>query len=301
MAVNPATVDITTAAQMFSDIARYEYQNQQYMIGIGQDRDMMGTSLEIPVIDFVEMQDRGFNSGDLPITNIGSRSVTIEPNDFVLKSAVGDSNQTLFAYDKVDAFSRTHIKAAARQVDAVKLAEITGGTYSTALNNLVELNTAATPQSPTTGLSVTQLIAAQTLLEENGYDIRDEIYLVGNAKAIKNIFNDDRFTDWDFVQARPTAQSPEMQFDMLLGYSIRKLGGVGINVITTSGAEELTAVYAIAGEALTNGYNKRLHSAVVAEPFNLRTSIVTGLTMGTAIVHPTGIIEIECDQIPVAV
>lgn len=298
MAVDPGLIDVVTAAQTFSDIARYEYQNRQYLVGIGQDRDMVGTSLQIPVIDRVEMKDRGFTSGDLPITNISSRAVTIEPNDFVLKSAIGDSNQTLFAYDKVDAFSRAHIKAAARQVDAVKIAAVVAGTYSVPLRNFIPKNTATTPLTTTTGLAVTQLIEAQTLLEDNGYDMRDKMYLVGNVIAIKNLFNENRFTDWDFQPARPVSLDPIEQFDMLLGYSVRKLGSQGKNIITISGAQDTTAVYAIAGEAIENGYNKRLHSAVVNEPFNLRTAIVTGLTMGTAIVHPTGIIKIECDQIP---
>ena len=299
MAVDPGLIDIATAAQTFTDIARYEYQNRQYLVGIGQDRDMVGTSLQIPVINRVEMKDRGFTSGDLPITNISSRAVTIEPSDFVLKSAIGDSNQTLFAYDKVDAFSRAHIKAAARQVDVVKIASIVGGTYSVPLRNFIPKNTASTPLTTTTGLAVTQLIEAQTLLEDNGYDMRDKMYLVGNVIAIKNLFNENRFTNWDFQPARPLSLEPTEQFDMLLGYSVRKLGSQGNNIIAVAGAQDTTAVYAIAGEAIENGYNKRLHSAVVNEPFNLRTAIVTGLTMGTAIVHPTGIIKIECDQIPV--
>lgn len=294
MAVDGNLVDITTAMQMFSDIAQDEYQNRQYLVGIGRDRDMMGTSLQEPVIEAVEMQDRSFTSGDLPITEIGSRAVNIEPEDFVLKSSVGDSNATLFAYDKIDAFSRTHIKAGARRVDSSKLSAILSGTYSTGNNNLVEKGTATGENI----LRVQQLIDAQTLLEDNGYDIRDQIYLVGNVKAIKNVFNDNKFTDWDYRPARPISQEPIDQFDMLLGYSVRKLGSQGINKIAVTGAQETTAVYAVAGEALVNGYNKRLHSSIVAEPQNLRTSIVTGLTMGSAILHPGGIVKIECDQIP---
>jgi hypothetical protein len=295
MAVNPAMVDITTASQMFMDVAKQEYQNRQYLIGIGEDHDMLGTSLEIPVIEKTSMLDRGFTSGDLPITNILTRSVQIEPNDRVLKSTVGDSNATLFSYDKIQAFSKSHIMAAAREVDTIKLSSITGGTYSAAINNLVTKNSAA---GTNTGLSIDQLISAQTLLEMNGYDIRSNIYLVGNAKAIKQIFNDTKFTDWDYRPARPISLEPADQFDQLLGMSVRKLGGEGSNVIAITGTPETTAVYMISSDAIANGYNKRLHSQIVSEPQNLRTSIVTGLTMGSAIVYPKGVIKIECDQIP---
>lgn len=295
MAVNPAMVDITTASQMFMDVAKQEYQNRQYLIGIGEDHDMLGTSLEIPVIEKTAMLDRGFTSGDLPITNILTRSVQIQPNDRVLKSTVGDSNATLFSYDKIQAFSRSHIMAAAREVDTIKLSSITGGTYSAANNNIVAKNSAA---GTNTGLSIDQLISAQTLLEMNGYDIRSNIYLVGNAKAIKQIFNDTKFTDWDYRPARPISLEPVEQFDQLLGMSVRKLGGEGSNVIAITGTPETTAVYMISSDAIANGYNKRLHSQIVSEPQNLRTSIVTGLTMGSAIVYPKGIIKIECDQIP---
>lgn len=295
MAVNSSLVDTTTAANIFSSVAKQEYQNRQYLVGIGEDHDMIGTSLEIPIIERVELIDRGFTSGDIPITDIGSRSVLIEPTDKVLKSTIGDSNATLFAYDKVQAFSVAHVKAAARTVDTVKLSSITSGTYSVAGGNQVPKNTAT---GTSTGLSIGQLIAAQTLLEQNGYDIKDKIYLVGNAKAVKQVFNDSQFTDWNYIPARPISEAPEAQFDMLLGMSVRKLGGEGSNVIDSTGNTEETDVYMIAGEALANGYNKRLHSQVVAEPQNLRTSIVTGLTMGSAIVYPKGIIQIKCDQIP---
>ena len=295
MAVNPAMVDITTASQMFMDVARQEYQNRQYLIGIGEDHDMIGTSLEIPVIEKTSMQDRGFTSGDLPVTNILTRSVQIQPNDRVLKSTVGDSNATLFSYDKIQAFSKSHIMAAAREIDTIKISSITGGTYNATNKNLVAKNSAS---GTNTGLSIDQLIAGQTLLEMNGYDIRSNIYLVGNAKAIKQIFNDDRFTNWDYRPAQPISLDPVDQFDQLLGMSVRKLGGEGSNIISVTGVAESTAVYMISGDAIANGYNKRLHSQIVAEPQNLRTCIVTGLTMGSAIVYPKGIIKIECDQIP---
>lgn len=296
MSVNASMIDITTASQMFMDVAKQEYQNRQYLVGIGADNDMIGTSLEIPVIESTSMVDRGFTSGDLPVTNILTRSVQIEPNDRVLKSTIGDSNATLFSYDKVQAFSKSHIMASAREVDTIKLASVISGTYSAGNNNLVAKNSATGTK---TGLSINQLIEAQTLLEMNGYDIRSNLYLVGNAKAVKQIFNDDRFTSWDYRPARPISLEPNDQFDRLLGMSVRKLGGEGSNVITSTGVQETTAVYLISGDALANGYNKRLHSQIVSEPQNLRTSIVTGLTMGSAIVYPKGIIKIECDQISV--
>ena len=68
--------------------------------------------------------------------------------------------------------------------------------------------------------------------------------------------------------------------------------------------EDIKYFYPFSDETTMNvllwkyGYNKRLHSQIVSEPQNLRTSIVTGLTMGSAIVYPKGVIKIECDQIP---
>jgi hypothetical protein len=303
MPVDANLIDVNTAMQMFEDIAQLEYQNRQYLTGVGDDRDMMGTSLEIPVINRVSMGDRGFTSGDLPVTNIGTRSVVLEPVDKVLKSTVGDSNETLFAYDKIQAFSRTHIKAAAREVDIIKLAGITAGTYSTGDNNLVaKSSTNVGGLTPNTGFNMSQLIKAQTLLEMNGYDFTENLFLVGNVEAISNILNDDRFTDWDYNAARPITEAQQNRFESIKGVSIRKLGNAGQNMLptaTSTGRE--TKLYLIAGDAITNGYNKRLHSAIVAEPWQLRTSIVTGLTMGSTIVHPTGVIEIECDTDPQAI
>ena len=295
MAADGNLVDLTTAQRIFYDRADYEYQNRQYLAGIGQDHDMVGTSLEIPVVGTIEMQDRGFTSGDLAVQSITSRGVLIEPCDFFAKSTVGDSNETLFAYDKIDSWAKAHIKGAARKVDVVKLGAITGGTYSVGAGNQVPKNTAT---GTSTGFTISQLVEAQTLLEDNGYDMLDDMFLVGNVKGVKNIFQDQQFTDWDFRPGRPFAESPVDQFDNLMGVSVRKLGSQGSNKIDVAGDQDTSSIYLIAGEAMANGYNKRLHSAIVSEPWNLRTSIVTGLTMGSKIVHPTGIIEIIADQIP---
>lgn len=292
--MNPELLDTTAAAQMFMDVMKAEYQGRQYLTGIGEDHDMVGTTLNIPILESVEMTDRGFTSGDLPITTIGRRNVTVTTHDKALKSTIGDAYATQFLPSLVMNESKAHILGAARQVDAIKLLAITSNTFNTANNNLVAKNTETGTR---TGLTVNQIIDGQTKLEANGYNMGSKLFMVGNAPAVRQLFYDDKFTDWDYRPERPIGESPVNQFDELLGMSVRKLGGSGPNTIATSGASQETAVYLISGDALVNGYNSHLSSAVVPEPAERRTSIVSGFVMGSAVVHPKGIIKIVCDQI----
>jgi hypothetical protein len=297
MTVPSTAPNFNVISEEFSDTAQYEYQNRQYLFGIGESRDTTGGSLEIPVIGNIDMQDRGFDSGDVATTPISSRAVLVPQRDFIAKSSVGYSNATLFAFDKMSAFAHAHGMGAARKEDKVKIDVIEAGTY-TALVNTVPKK-AATTANTGTGFNMDQITLGQSFLLNNGYDIRKNVYLCGNALAIRSLFNDVRFTDWDNNQNRPYNEGPENQFNSLMGMSVRELATVNENKITVASATgNETAIYMISGDAIYNGYNRRINSSVVAELANDRTVVVTSLTMGSTIVHQNGIIKIVVDQDP---
>jgi hypothetical protein len=290
--------DVSTATELFSRKALQAFQNRQYLSEIGEDRDMFGASLEIPIIEAIEMDNRGFTSSDIPVENPGVRQVFVQADDFAKKSTVGNSYQTLFSYDLLSSYGIAQGLAASRQIDVQKLNVITGNTYSSGNNNQVAKAADSTILTGT-GLNIDQLTQAQTLLQENGYDIMSPLYVVGNAGAVNNILKDARFTNWQYNDARPLTEQVYRRFNSFLDMSFRPLGSVGSNTIdvaTATGNE--TKVYVMTGDSLYNGYNRHIRSVIVPEEFNDRMVCLTTLTMGSVVAYPTGIIEITVDQTP---
>ena len=286
-------IDSNTTSEIFALHAERELQNRQYLFGLGKDYEGEGRELNIPIILPFEMNLRDFSSANLTETIVEDRNVICDPLDYAVKVPIGDSQATLFSYDRVQAVVDAEMESIGRTLDYVKLIQIFANTYSTALNNLIPLST-----SGTTGLTIRKLKDAQTKLAVNGYPPNAPLIVFGNADAIDVLFDDNQFTDWDYNPTRPYSEPEGRQFQFLLGMSIRHMGKQGINQIPTTGANLTTAVYVAPVTSTANKYNIRPRGVVANDPNQLRTNIISQFTMGTGIIYPTAIIKIEVDTIP---
>ena len=286
---------LETASELYSTTFQMEYQANERLANTMMERHgTSGTSLHIPVIDNLEMTEQGFSPSNMPISNPAKRDVICEQKNFTLKSVVGYGEKTLFAYDEIQAYAKTHAQAIARFQDKVKIDAI--------LNDpTLPVDTAYTNIPVTigavTGVSEAKLSAALAALEAQGVDVRDEsCSLWLPAILISQMYNDDKVVNFFYNNNKPLANN---EFPSYLGTSIRKLPNqsAGINYIPfTAGTTDLYKIPVVHEDSSIMSYNVDPVSEIVWVAQERRFEIVTQMVCGAKVVKPEGIAIIHAEN-----
>ena len=298
MAVN--AVNFTTAAQYYSDRALMVYQGRRTLAQVGIDHDSVGAAINIPLVGESNVYDRGFSSADMQISNPDLTNIQIPTENKEIKQPISYAYQTNFEYSLLDSFSDSVGLALGREEDAIKISAIVNnpGFTSQPARTQIAKNASSTAGTGT-GLSVEQLIEASYNLTDNGYDLSDGVHVIGNALAIRSIYNDSRFTNWEFNEYRPLTAIRGQQTKRFLDMDFRELATVSNNKIdVATGTGNETKVYVVANQALHNNYTYRPTFSMVNEEWQNRNSVMGIMVMGSKAVYETGIIEITVDQDP---
>lgn len=282
---------LDTAMEMFSTEFQLQYQAAEILQNTTMERHgTQGTSLNVPVIDKIEMSEMGFAPSNIPVTNVSKRNVVCEQQEYTLKTVVGRGEKTLFAYDELKAYAAAHAKACARFADYLKIQAFTS--YATP-NDFV---TVAKTVGTRTGMNEAKLAQALSGLEANGVDVMNlQCSMWLPAIAMANFYSDDRVVNFFYNDDKPLSNN---YFPSYLGTSIRKLPDAvgGINTLPFTGSSPRNYyVPVVHKDAMIISFNIDPNTTIVWVPQEQRWEAVSILVAGAVVVQPEGIARINID------
>lgn len=288
--------NINVAAQLFSNTAILKYQSSQRLQNSTKEMyGTIGTTLNVPLFDKIEMQPGGFTPTDLPVSDIGSSNAQVVQNAYVLKTVIGVAQKTLFNFDYIRALAESHGKAMGRMVDAIKIASVFDDPDINPATDYYNVDVGTGGQ---TGMLQAKLTDARSNLEYNGVDFEPGMgSLWLPSLNFINYFQDPTVTNQFFSNQLPLVQG---QLNVYLGISHRKMAGPGAgnNYIPYTTADGVTTftIPLVHRDAVQLAFNVAPQTQITYVPQQLRWEIVTLIVAGCKVIQPRGVAIINANN-----
>lgn len=284
-------VNLETASQLFEDSVTQKFQNEQRLQGAVEERHgTTGVATNVPVSDIIDMSLQGFSPSDILVTPVDNTNVMVVPYNYVLKTAIGGGQRTLFAYDLIMDHSKNHAKAAGRMVDYIKINALFN--YS----GLGSVYTVPKTVGATSGMNAAKLTKGLGYLEGQGVDVMDHRTSLWLPAATKNsLLNDERVVSEFYNNRKPLVDNVMNSY---LGIDIRTLGGNGLNSIpyTSNAGTDTYLVPLVAKDSMVQIFNRDVQTSITWIANNDRYELLTVLTSGAKVIQSNGIALLTCDN-----
>ena len=300
------TIDLRTVMQQFDDMVKSELHNYEFLAGACREYESEGTTFNLPLFGDIELVTTDFGTGGIPVTDPQQRNVTVNQENFQLKTTIGGGYKTLFAYDVIEGHVKQHAQATARYMDFLKINAITqgqimttsplfGGNADTAMNPATALaNQVNLGTGTATDFTVNKIVSASAKSLDNGVPFGSSTFwvpalLMGDLQS-NNV--DNRFSNWEFNDVR-TIQHGIKQTLSYNGMMFHQIGGASSkNQLPTGTTATNLFSYMVYHEAIAVCYNRRPMTRVIPEPWEDRVTVLTSATAGSHVVFPNGIIRV---------
>jgi hypothetical protein len=282
--IAPQVTSLEAASQLFDTQVTLQYQNMQRFQGCVDERHgTVGTTLNIPISDLIEMQQSNFAPANIPITRVEETNVPVVTNDYRVKTVIGGGERTLFNFDKITSHSILHAKAAARMDDFVRLNAI----YSDP--NFGSIEVIPSTVGVNTGINSSKMAEALSYLEGQGVDVLGfQTSMWAPALLKKSMLADDRVVNSFYNDVKPLTDNVIQGY---LDIDCRFVGENGINRIPSTGVGP--AVYlvpVIHKDCIVQSYNRDISANVVWVQQEDRWELLTTFTTGAKIIQLNGIV-----------
>ena len=296
--LQPQVNSLEAASQLFDTMTTLQYQNMQRFQGCVDERHgVIGTTLNVPVSDLIEMQQSNFAPTNIPITNVEETNVPVTTNDYRVKTVIGGGEKTLFSYDKITTHAELHAKAAARMDDFVRLNAI----YSDA--NFGSFEVIPSTVGVNTGINSSKMTEALSYLESQGVDVLGfQTSMWAPAIMKSSMMSDDRIVNslinesYLFSMAYYNDVKP-LTNNVIQGYldiDCRFVGENGINRIPSTGVGPATYLVPIIHKnCIVQSYNRDISANVVWVQQEDRWELLTTFTTGAKVIQSNGLVLME--------
>lgn len=277
-------IDLATASQLFNTLVKLQYQNKQrFGQTIDERHGTVGTTLNIPISDLIEMQQGNFAPTNIPVTAVDETNVPVVAKDYRLKTVVGGGQKTLFNYDKITTHAKLHAESAGRMDDFVRVDAIFSNP------GLGSIATVPVTVGVNTGINQGKMSEALSQLESQGVDTMDHaVSMWAPALLKKSMQNDDRMVNIFYTDTKPLTNNKIQSY---LGVDCRFVGENGINRIPSTGVGP--AVYLVPmvhKDAIVQSYNRDVSTSITWVQQEDRWELLTTFTTGAEIIQLKGIV-----------
>lgn len=283
-------IDLETASQLFDTEVTLKYQNNMRFMGTIEERHgTVGTTLNVPVSDEVEMNQGNFAPTDIPVTPIDETNIPIITKDYHLKTVVGGGQKTLFNYDKIVTHAKLHALAGARLDDFVKVNAI----YSNA--GVGSIYTVPVTVGKNTGINADKMADALSFLESQGVEVLDyQVSMWAAALLKKSMYGDDKVVNFFYNTVKPLTNN---RIQTYLDVDCRFVGENGINKIPHTGTSpQVYLIPLVHRDAIVQSYNRDLRSSITWVEQNDRWEILSVMTTGASVIQLNGIAFMTCNN-----
>lgn len=281
---------LAAASELFRESTLIQYQNKQVLQNtIVEQHGTSGTTLNIPIMQPIEMQEISFAPTNIPITRTIYTNAQVFQGNFALKTVLGDGERTLFAFDRIVAEAKNHALAAARFDDFVKIQAL----FQYVAANPGEISVVPVTEGVNTGINSGKMALALSLLEDGGVDITDFQCSMWLPALIKTaMVNDDRVVNFFYNAVKPLV---DYKIKAYLDTDIRVLGSAGVNKIPRTGSGTTMAPYVynvplVHQESMAQAYNRDIKSRMIWHDAEDRYEFITTFTTGAQVIKPEGIV-----------
>ena len=276
-------IDLATASELFDNEVTIQYQNmQKFGYTIDERHGTVGTTLNVPVSDLIEMQLGNFAPTNIPITPVDETNIPVVTNDYRLKTVIGGGQKTLFNYDKITNHATLHAKAGGRLDDFVKVNAIFSNP------GIGSIYTVPVTVGVNTGINQGKMSDAVSYLEAQGMDVSDySLSMWAPALLKKSMQDDDRIVNIFYNDNKPLTNN---RIQSYLDVDCRFVGENGVNSIPSTGAgPAIYLVPIVHKDAIVQSYNRDMSTSITWVPQEDRWELLSTLTTGAEIIQLNGI------------
>lgn len=278
-------VNLAAAMQLFDTEVTLKYQNHMRLQHtIDERHGTMGTTLNVPVSDLIEMEEGDFAPTDIPVTPVNETNRAVLTNDYHLKTVIGGGEKTLYNFDKIVDHAKLHALAAARLDDFIKINAIFGDP------NVGTIYTVPVTVGVNTGMNEGKMADALGYLESQGMDVMDyNVSMWAPALVKKSMYNDDRIVNFFYNNVKPLTNN---RIQTYLDVDCRFLGENGINKIPSApigGGVNQYLVPMVHKDAIVQSYNRDIMTSITWLQNQDRWELLTIMTSGALIIQYNGI------------
>lgn len=284
-------VDIKSASQTFSQMVVPLYENMQRLQGvIWEDHGLTGPS-NYPIEQTIGSMSTGnFGGGDIPVQGAPVGNITLQPIVYHLKTVVPTLRQSQLAYNDLRRQARYHARAAARQIDRIKLNSVF--TYAAGQGTQTTETFNEVPEDSTpSGITVKKLTDALDIL---GDADADEQLSIAYPKILKgSLMQDPKFSSWDYNVERPLMNGRLSSYlDMVfLGLGNRGANALPFDVISSGVRGYKLPVFD--HESTVFGVWENIYTTITPVENQRRVEIVTTLVANSKVLKTDGIVLIN--------
>jgi len=284
-------INLAAAMQLFDTEVTLKYQNHMRLQDtIDERHGTMGTTLNVPVSDLIEMEEGNFAPTDIPVTPVNETNRQVVTNDFHLKTVIGGGEKTLFNFDKIVDHAKLHALGSARMVDFIKINAIFSDP------NVGTINTVPITSGVNTSLNEGKIAAGIAYLESQGVDVQDYSVSIWSPALLKTgLYDDDKVVNFFYNDVKPLTDNRIVAY---LGCDMRFLGSNGINQIpfTTNAGVNTYLVPMVHRDAIVQSFNRDVSTSITWLPHQDRWELLTILTSGALIIQYNGITLLTCNN-----
>lgn len=285
-----AQIDLATASQLFDSTVTVQAQNKQKLMNtITERHGTTGDATNIPVSALIEMQGMSFAPANIPVTPVANTNVVIVPNDYKVKTVIGNAERTLFNYDMIVDQGKDHALAAGRTLDSIKINAIyASSSYSSLTADSIDIDTGGTAS----GMNAAKLEAALAVMEDQGWDVSNHqcsLWLPALAKP--DFMSDDKVVNFFYNDEKPLVDNVIKSY---LDVDIRTLGSKGINKIPIVNSGGIYwYVPLVHRDAIVQIFNRDVKTSITQVQQEDRYELLTVVTTGASIIQLSGIVLIQ--------
>lgn len=285
----PAQINEAAAMQLFDTFVTLKYQNHLRLEStIDERHGTIGTTLNVPVSDLIEMTEGSFAPTDIPPTPVNETNIAVPTNDYRVKTVIGGGEKTLFNFDKIVDHAKLHSLASARMVDYIKINAV----YSNP--GFATIQTVAVTEGVNTGLNEGKMADGIAYLESQGVDTENFSVSMWSPALLKpSMYADDKIVNFFYNEVKPLTDN---KIKTYLGVDCRFLGSNGINQIpfTTAAGINTYLVPMIHQDAIVQSFNRDVMTSITWLPNQDRWELLTILTSGANIIQLNGLVLLTC-------
>jgi len=281
-------------SQLFDNEVTQQYQNSLKLNHtIDERHGLSGTMLNIPISDLLEMKSGTFEASDILATKVSETNIQVPTSNYYLKTVINGGEKTLYNFQKIQEHAALHAKASARILDYIKInALFKDEQYISGKIAKIPLKT-----GKNTGFNVDKLMAANSILEDEGIEIDPmQVSLWLPARLKPGFMSDQRV---DSIWNNHVKPLVDYKITEYLGVDIRILGQKGINTIPFIEKEDSRTyqVPLVHRDAIVQGYNRNISTSITWLPHQDRWELLTSLTTGAKLIKSDGVVMIEAESV----
>lgn len=290
MSNSPQITSQETIAEIFDTKVTTKYQNKQRFQGCVDERHgTVGSTVNVPLSDQIEMQQGNFAPTNIPITMVEETNKPVITKDYRVKTVIGGGEKTLYNYDKIVAHSVLHAAAAARMDDFVRLNAIFSDP------DVLTIKTIGVGVGVNTGINSGKMAAALSYLESQGIDVLGfQTSMWAPALLKESMLADDKVVNSFYNDVKPLTNN------IIQGYldiDCRFVGENGINRIPSTGIAPATyLVPIIHKDCIVQSYNRDISGNITWVQQEDRWELLTTFTSGARVIQLNGIVFITAES-----